>query len=136
MTPGACTMMTTTTTTTDRAETRRRNAQTSTGPKTKEGKDRSQFKAAKHGMAAKTLVLPGEDPEVFQGRIDAWTADLQPQNDLEQFLVERAATVSWQLDRADRAETARLASIIRDAPLKEADRHEEEAVVLGRRLFW
>jgi hypothetical protein len=127
---------TTTPTKPDRAEINRRNAQKSTGPKTPEGKARSRFNAVKHGMAAKTLVLPGEDPEVFQERIEAWTADLQPENDVEQYLVDRAAAVSWQLDRVDRADTARLAGIIRAAPAAEAHRQEEEAVVLGRRLFW
>jgi hypothetical protein len=123
-------------TTPERAEINRRNAQKSTGPKTAEGKDRSRFNAVKHGMAAKTLVLPGEDPEAFQMRIEAWSADLQPQDDVEQYLVDRAAAVSWQLDRADRADTARLADLIRTAPAEEAHRQEEEAVALGRRLFW
>ena len=117
--------------TTDRAEINRRNAQKSTGPKTPEGKSRSRFNAVKHGMAAKTLVLPGEDPEVLRERIEAWTADLQPENDLEQYLVERAAAVSWQLDRADRADTARLAGIIRTAPAEEAHRQEGEAPLAG-----
>ena len=124
-----------TTKTTDRAEINRRNAQKSTGPRTPEGKSRSRFNAVKHGLAAKTLVLPGEDPEVFQMRIEAWTADLQPENDVEQYLVERAATISWQLDRVNRADASRLASIIRDAPAEEARRQEGEVAVLGRRLF-
>jgi hypothetical protein len=123
-------------TATDRAEINRRNARRSTGPRTAEGKERSRLNALKHGMTARTLILPGEDPEAFQARIEAWTADLQPRNDLEQFLVERAVTASWQLERADRAEAARLACIIRGAPAEEAIRQEEEAVVLGRRLFW
>jgi hypothetical protein len=123
-------------TTPERAEINRRNAQKSTGPKTAEGKDRSRFNAVKHGMAAKTLVLPGEDPEAFQMRIEAWSADLQPQDDVEQYLVDRAAAVSWQLDRADRADTARLADLIRTAPAEEALRQQDEVLALGRRLFW
>ena len=128
--------MNTTTPTTDRAEINRRNARKSTGPKTAEGKDRSRFNAVKHGVTAKTLVLPGEDAEALRVRLDAWTEDLQPRDDVEQYLVERAVQVSWQLDRADRAEVARLASIIRAAPAEEARSQEEEALILGRRLFW
>jgi hypothetical protein len=128
--------MTTTMTATDRAEINRRNAQKSTGPRTPEGKDRSRFNAVKHGMTAKTLVLPGEDVEALQVRIDAWTADLQPRNDVEQHLVEQAVHTSWQLDRADRAATARLAGIIRNTTDDEARRQETEAAELGRRLFW
>jgi hypothetical protein len=128
--------MSTTSTTTDRAEINRRNAQKSTGPRTAEGKDRSRFNAVKHGLNAKTLVLPGEDADALQRRSEAWTADLAPRNDVEQYLVDRAVQVSWQLDRADRVEVARLARIIRAAPEEEARRQQEEALVLGRRLFW
>ena len=68
--------MTTSTLTSKRAEASRHNALKSTGPRTPEGKKRSKFNALKHGLSAKTLVLPGEDPLAFQGRIDAWTASL------------------------------------------------------------
>ena len=88
-------------------------------------------------MTAKTLVLPGEDPEALQHRLDGWTESLKPQNDLEQYLVERAVRVSWQLDRADRAEVARLTALIRDDEFH--DSHSQvnvDVVALGRRLFW
>ena len=79
--------MITTTTTPDRAEISRRNGAKSKGPKTPEGKERSKFNALKHGMSAKTIVLPGEDADVLQIRINTWTDDLQPQSDLERDLV-------------------------------------------------
>ncbi len=125
----------TTTTRPDRAEINRRNAQKSTGPRTPEGKNRSRFNAVKHGMTAKTLVLPGEDPDALQERLDSWIGNLQPQNDVEQFLVEQAVQSSWKLDRADRAEVARLSHIIETLPVLEANRQQEEAAALGRRLF-
>src|SRR5215469_9295231 len=93
----------------------RQNGQKSRGPKSPQGKARSRFNALKHGLKAKLPVLPGEDAQQYQGRLDAWIADLQPTNDLEQSLVERAVTITWQLDRAERAEAARLSSIIREA---------------------
>ncbi len=129
--------MTTTCTETrpDRAEINRRNAQKSTGPRTPEGKNRSRFNAVKHGMTARTLVLPGEDPDALQERLDSWIGNLQPQNDVEQFLVEQAVQSSWKLDRADRAEVARLSHIIETLPVLEANRQQEEAAALGRRLF-
>ena len=127
--------MSTTTTPIDRAEINRRNAQKSTGTRTPEGKSRSRFNAVKHGMTAKTLVLPGEDADVLQQRIEAWTSDLQPQNEVEQFLVERSVQFSWQLERADRAELARLSSLIHCVPAAAASRQQEEAAALGRRLL-
>jgi hypothetical protein len=68
-TPGHSTM-TTTTTPIDRAAINRRNAQKSTEPRTPEGKNRSRFNALKHGMTAKTLVLPDEDADVLQMRVE------------------------------------------------------------------
>ena len=128
---------TTTATTNDRAEINRRNARKSTGPRTAEGKDRSRFNAVKHGLTAKNLVLPGEDAEALQHRLDAWSEALLPQDDLEQYLVERAVRISWQIDRADRAEVARLTGRIRDADTVALHRQEDQdAVALGRRLFW
>ena len=120
----------------DRAAISRQNGQKSTGPKSAEGKDRSRFNALKHGLKAKVPVLPGEDPQQYRGRLDAWIADWQPTNDVEQTLVERAVTLTWQLDRAERAETARLASLIRDAPEDAVRRQQEEALALGQRLFF
>src|SRR5262249_20793624 len=46
--------------------------------------------------------------------------------------------VSWQLERADRAEAARLSSLIRAAPAEEALRQADAAdaaAALGQRLF-
>jgi hypothetical protein len=125
--------MTTTTTSIDRAAINRRNAQKSTGPRTPEGKSRSRFNALKHGMTAKTLVLPDEDADVLQMRIETWIADLQPQNDVEQYLVEHAVQFSWKLERADRAEVAQLSRIIESVPIAEANRQQEVVSALG---YW
>jgi hypothetical protein len=124
-----------TTNTIDRAAINRRNAQKSTGPRTPEGKNRSRFNALKHGMTAKTLVLPNEDADVLQMRVESWIADLQPQNDVEQFLVEQAVHLSWKMERADRAEVAQLSRIIESVPRDEARRQQEVAVALGYWLF-
>src|SRR5207248_5159999 len=89
----------TTMTTPDRAAINRRNASKSTGPRTPEGKERSKFNALKHGLSARTAVLPGEDPEAFQGRIEVFMTVLEPRNGLEAYLAGQAAQASWQLDR-------------------------------------
>ena len=47
--------------------------------------------------------------------MEAWTAELNPQGDLGRYLAERAAKVSWQLDRADSYEQACLARRVRRA---------------------
>jgi hypothetical protein len=86
-------------------------------------------------MTARTLVLPGEDPQTFQLRLETWTDQFQPQNDVEQYLVEQAVHASRKLERAERAELARLRHLIESVPAAEACRQEEEAVALGFWLF-
>jgi hypothetical protein len=123
----------TTTTPIDRAAINRRNAQKSTEHRTPDGKNCSRFNALKHGMTARTLVLPDEDADVLQMRVETWIADLQPQNDVEQYLVEQAVHCSWRLDRAERAEVARLSHLIRSVPIAEANRQQEVVAALG---YW
>ena len=86
-------------------------------------------------MSATTPVLPGEDAEAFRQRVDAWTADLAPRNAVERFLVERAATDSWKIERADRVEAARLTAILRQTSAGPARTEMDEAEALGRRLI-
>ncbi len=108
-------------------EANRRNAQKSTGPKTQEGKERVRLNALTHGLTASTIVLPHEDAEAYQERLDAWTRELGPQGDPGRYLAERAVRLSWQLDRADRHERARLAERA-DRLLQERERAPERDV--------
>ncbi len=126
----------TTATSSKRAQANRRNAQKSTGPTSPSGKDKSRFNALKHGMRARLPLLPGEDGGAFRARLDAWTISLEPRDDLERYLVERAVNVSWQLDRADRAWAARLKADLLSSGSAQALAQADEVLVLGRRLFW
>ena len=51
----------------ERTEINQRNAQKSTGPRTAEGKRSSKFNAVTHGLTARTVLLPGEDPSRARG---------------------------------------------------------------------
>ena len=49
-----------------------RNATRSTGPRTEAGKKKVRLNAVKHGLTATTVVvLPHEDAEAYQKRVDA-----------------------------------------------------------------
>ena len=116
-------------------EANRRNAQKSTGPRTQEGKSRSRFNAVTHGMTAKFDALPGEDATALRRRIDDWTADFQPCNQVERDLIERAARVSWQLERVEQAHVDRLTANILKATSGQSEAVENEVFELGARLF-
>jgi hypothetical protein len=94
------------------------NAQKSTGPRTEEGKRKSRMNALKHGLTAKTVLLPEEDPAEFKQLMVGWFDSIRPQDGLEASLVERGAYSVWQLDRANRSESAQL--------WLKADRHADD----------
>ncbi len=51
------------------------NAQRSTGPRTREGKQRVASNALKHGLTGKQIVLPDENPDDFdEFRSAFWNA--------------------------------------------------------------
>jgi hypothetical protein len=115
-------------------EANRRNSAKSTGPRTAEGKAKVKFNALTHGLTAATVVLPHEDEKAYQHRLEAWMGDLKPPGEPGRYLVERAVRISWQLDRADTAEQARLVRRIEDAHRLFADGGPEPAEILFARL--
>jgi len=84
----------------------RLNAQKSTGPRTEEGRAAVRLNAVKHGLCAKTLVLPGEDEAGFQAVFDGLEETYQPANYNEMILVRQMAMAAWRLDRAYHVEGA------------------------------
>ncbi|MBV8076546.1 MAG: hypothetical protein JO284_09125, partial [Planctomycetaceae bacterium] len=118
-----------------RREINRKNSQQSTGPRTAAGKAKSKLNGLKHGLRAATLVLPGEDPEALEHRLDAWTDELDPQTDLERYFVRSAVEASWRLDRVRRAEAAagarRVAAAGAEADCRDALEVEHGLKYLG-----
>src|SRR5438132_1388356 len=72
----------------NRAEANRRNARKSTGPRSAAGKARSRFNALKHGMTARSTLLPDEDASELAARQQKLLDDLQPRSHFEAILVE------------------------------------------------
>ena len=117
-------------------EANRRNAARSTGPRTPDGKRKVSLNAVKHGLTATTIVvLPHEDAEAYEKRLQAWTAELNAQGDMGRYLAERAAKVSWQLDRADSYEQACLARRVRRAEREIDEGGDAEAAALLKTLY-
>jgi hypothetical protein len=85
------------------------NARFSTGPRTDEGKQRSSKNSLKHGLTAKTVLIPGEDPADYQAFAAAYQLDLDPQNAVECALVQEVIDLQWRLLRISRLE-ARILS--------------------------
>ena len=97
------------------AEANRRNAQSSTGPRTEEGKAFSSMNALKHGLTAMQWVLPTQDPEEHARFREATLRDLAPVGALEEQLAEEIVGLSWRLRRASTLELGILARGVADA---------------------
>ena len=99
-------------------EANRRNAQRSTGPRTPAGKARVKFNALKHGLLAKSVILPIRSRSEKRSHFDALLAqlidELKPVGILEDMLVEKIAVSYWRLRRALRAEAGEICDNIRD----------------------
>ncbi len=77
----------------------RENAQSSTGPKTEEGKTKSSLNAVKTGLTGRTVLLPGDDVEAYQQHVAALEARYQPATDAEKLLVQLIADTEWRAAR-------------------------------------
>lgn len=80
-------------------EANRQNAQSSTGPKTDEGKEKSSMNAVKHGLLSKRVVLPGENVEEFKEYRNEMIGALNPVGALECLLADRIIVCGWRLGR-------------------------------------
>ena len=85
-------------------EANRLNALKSTGPQTPEGKAAVKLNALRHGLRARTVVLPGENSEDFQQLCDDLETEWNPASRSEQFYVEQMAISQWKLTRIEVAE--------------------------------
>ena len=86
----------------------RANAQKSTGPRTAAGKQRSSMSALKHGLAAKTLVLPHEDNTAYEEVRASLYSQYEPATPQECMLVDQLASAWWRTLRVRQIETDML----------------------------
>jgi hypothetical protein len=80
------------------------NAQSSTGPRTEEGKSNSSQNATRHGLFTQgDFVRPGEEA-AYQILVDALDAELRPEGILEGSHVAEIRRATWRLARCADAE--------------------------------
>jgi hypothetical protein len=82
-------------------EANRRNALLSTGPRTAQGKAAVRLNAPRHGLRARSVLLPGENSSDLHQLCDDLESDWNPQNRTEQLLVEQMAMAQWKLARLE-----------------------------------
>jgi hypothetical protein len=120
-------------------EANRRNALSSTGPKTEDGKRRSRQNAVRHGLTSETVIAALEDVEDYQAFEAAVIADYDARTAVERELVLRLASLLWRIRRATAIETDLLqiqAEILEDRryTLEDADEAEHSHSMVYRVL--
>ncbi len=90
----------------------RKNAQSSTGPKTDEGKAISSQNAVRHGFFAKNDVISGEDLAAYEQHRQDIYDEFVPFTPCESVLTQRIASLSWRLMRADRLQTTTINTLV------------------------
>jgi len=97
------------------------NAQKSTGPRTVEGKSASRQNALKHGVDAASLIIPGEDPALYDQLAADYADDIRPHGALEQFQVDTLVRADWQRRRLQRIEAKLYRQILEEGGSEELD---------------
>jgi hypothetical protein len=94
----------------------RANAQKSTGPRSAEGKSASRFNALKHGIDATSVVIPGEDPAVYDSLAADYHSRFDPQSPDELFHVETMLRADWQKRRLQKVEADLFRKLLSETP--------------------
>ncbi|HLI79417.1 MAG TPA: hypothetical protein VKV03_05510 [Candidatus Binataceae bacterium] len=86
-----------------KADSNRRNAAKSTGPRTARGKSRSRLNAMKHGILASQAVIATmeghAERKLFEATVEGLERDFQPEGTYEQLLVQEIAACFWRKRR-------------------------------------
>src|SRR5271157_6452582 len=75
------------------------NAQLSTGAKTPDGKAKSSMNALKTGLTGHTVLLPGDDAELYEAKLLHHLEALNPVGEKETSLVQALADTEWRIAR-------------------------------------
>ncbi len=114
----------------------RANAQKSTGPRTAAGKQKSSMSALKHGLAAKTLVLPHEDNTAYEEVRASLYSQYEPATPQECMLVDQLASAWWRTIRVRQIETdmldLQIQTLNRKHPEKEKSRRTDRQALAVR----
>ena len=74
------------------------------GVKTEAGKEVVRLNAVTHGLLTKEALLAGEDGSLLTSLTEGYTAEFQPETEMEVLLVERIVSCIWRLRRVLRVE--------------------------------
>jgi hypothetical protein len=92
----------------------RRNAQKSTGPRSRQGKTTVSQNAVQHGLLTRQNVISSESQADFDLYHERMLSELAPASPMESMLAERIVTLSWRLKRAGRIQNQTIDALNAD----------------------
>jgi hypothetical protein len=108
-------------------EANRKNALSSTGPRTTDGKAKSRANSLKHGLTGAGIVLPTEDAEELDARFATLESEMKPRNEIARQLMLRIVLLLVRLDRSAVHEARATAHRMRKAQAEFDDARLAEA---------
>lgn len=102
----------------------------STGPRTRQGKQRSKNNAITHGIFSKAVLLKGESQVEFDSLLSGLRNSLQPVGKLEELFVEMLAAFFWRYRRLLLEEGAKIRPNSEFVEWDEKERQRQEAASL------
>ena len=109
----------------------RQNAQSSTGPKTPEGKSVSSQNATKKALTGRTVLLPTDNAERYQAHLQAFFKEIAPEGQRETLLTQSLAEIAWRLERISSFEMSLYAidrALFADTYLDEPEEVREQLI--------
>lgn len=119
-----------------KAEASRENGRHSNGPVSEDGKQRSAMNAVRHGLSARSVLLPREDAGEYEEFRRSIVESLDVQGGLELMLAEQVVLAAWRLQRAAQYEKDLVVGIICEEGIRQVRASQEEAEQLLARKAW
>jgi hypothetical protein len=114
----------------------KQNAQSSTGPKTEAGQQRSSLNSVTHGLTGQTIVLAAEEAEPYRLFTEGFLSDLAPKGLQEVALVYAIIGTRWRMNQIAVTEAAIYAMGHRENASKFENETPEMAAAMSRALVF
>ena len=105
------------------------NAQSSTGPRSVEGKAAASRNSLKLGLYAKSMIIPGEDPAELERLAASYHAKFEPVGPIEEELLDDIVRFAWMKRRFRTLEAEVFGSVIATLP-------EDTPYLLGAAMIY
>jgi hypothetical protein len=117
-----------------RVDANRQNAQSSTGPRTEAGKQKSALNSVRHGFTGQTIVLPADQVEAYQHFSEGLLKELAPVGVHETALAHSIMSSRWRMHQIASMESAIYALGFREYGAQFSDETPEMAAAMARAI--